>query len=103
MKKVFLYLRGLFRSDEDEYIYRLTKETKQQSDELLKKLDSIDREKIDKIMRALDLEVEFIIVSEGMHEEAQRLYPGLHESSERAAFIKGVKWQFKREANERGN
>jgi len=100
MKKLFLYLRGLFRSDEDEYIYRLTKETKQQTDELLKKLDSIDRDKIDSIMKALDLKVEFILISGNMHEEAQRLYPGAHESSERAAFVKGVVWQYKRTADE---
>jgi len=103
MKKLILRLRNYFRDNEDREDHRTILETRQQTEMILKKLNMMDYDKLNKIMLALDIKEEFIISSGNMFEEAQKVYPGAHESSERAAFVKGVTWQFKRVNDERRN
>jgi len=97
MKKLFLYIRKLFRSKEDEENYQTNLETKKQTDAILKYLKRLELDKLDRIMEKLNIKEEVLKASENAYDEAKRLYPNYNESAERTAFVKGVRWEYKRE------
>jgi len=96
MKKLFLYLRRLLRNEEDDQNYLTNLETKRLSEQILKQLDIMERDKLDRIMEKLHIKEETLKEAEESYDEAKRLYPRSSESAERTAFVRGVKWQYKR-------
>jgi len=81
------------KAEED---YDTNTESLLQIELLIRKLDKIENDKINRILETLHINVDGVEDSEDIYQEAQRIYPGYGESAERAAFIKGVKWQSKR-------
>jgi len=97
MKKLILYIRNLFRNHKAEENYAVNLETKRQTEIILDHLYRVEREKLDRIMEKLNIEQEVLKINENAYDEAQRLYPGHHESTERTAFMIGVRFQYKRQ------